>query len=105
MREKQREINLETCTKEQLIARIGYMLRNASNDLFVHLEDKYTKNPRMLFDRDDKSCYIGKVAVFNKIDKNMNVLINTCWKNEFYEDTVESFVNDLYDNYILGVYQ
>lgn len=100
-----RQINLETCTKEQLIARIGYMLRNARNDLFIHLEDRYTENPRMLFDRNDKSCYIGKISVFNETDKYMNVLINTCWKDEFYEDTVESFVDDLFDNYILGVYQ
>lgn len=100
-----RQINLETCTKEQLIARIGYMLRNARNNLFIHLEDKWTENPRMLFDRDDTTTYIGKIIIKDRNYPQLNELINACWKDEFYEDTVENFVNDLFDNYILGVYQ
>ena len=37
--------------------------------------------------------------------QELNQLINTCWKGEFYQDTVENFVNELFDNYIMGVYQ
>lgn len=100
-----RQINLETCTKNQLIARIEYMRKNAKDNLFIHLEDKYCENPRLLFDKNEKTSYVGQIMIIDRNYPKLNKLINACWKDEFYEDTVESFVNDLYDNYILGVYQ
>lgn len=48
---------------------------------------------------------MGQIMIIDKSYPQLNKLINTCWKGEFYEDTVENFVDELFDNYIVGTYQ
>ena len=100
-------INLNTCTKEQLKKSIGYMLNKARCNKYLYLEDIYTKNPTLSY---ENSCNENAFAEINcafyglddKTNKPINALIDKMEDYDF-ETNLNDFTDRLFD-YIVNEY-
>lgn len=95
-------INLKKCSKKELENSINYMLKNASHNLYILLEDEYTENPTIIYTSDRNKQYNAFAEInagYYGKDENDNY-INELMEFEGHEQnivTVSDFVNSLYD--------
>lgn len=93
-------INLKTCTKEDLRKSISTMLAKANTNTYILLEDEYTNNPSIIYTTDHKR----KNNAFGQINVHMESIISYFGDAEGYQEDTTQFVDDLY-NYIVKEYR
>lgn len=91
------EINLRTCTKEQVRNRIEYMVNNARYNLYIFLENTYIEEPTILFQSCDGPSSFGQI-IAGYYGKN---------ENDEYESALIQFEYDengvFYNSFITSV--
>ncbi len=95
------DLNLETCTKEDLKKKIEYIINKCYGITLIALESNYEKNPVMYFPDEPNGAIIGR------IDSDClggYKILNEVYADEHYYDDLENFVDELYD-YIVEYYQ
>lgn len=95
------DLNLKTCTKEDLKKKIEYIIDNCCDLTLIALESCYEKNPVMYFSDEPNGEVVGR------IDSDClggYRIINEIYSDEHYYDDLENFVDELYD-YIEENYQ
>lgn len=93
-------INLKTCTKEDLRRSIATMINKANVNTYILLEDEYTNNPSIIYTTDHKR----KAKAFGQINVIADILISYMDDNEGYREDLAEFTDSLY-NYIEKEYR
>lgn len=88
------DLNLNTCTKEDLKKKIEYIIDKCCGITLIALENNYEKNPVMYFPEEPNEAIVGRIE---SDCLGGYRIINEIYSDECYYDDLESFVDELYD--------